>query len=195
MPQVCSHNGAQRNVAQIVLPPETDSVTAIPLSFNLTNLALPPGMLEAWSNGTIYVPPQLAFAGVVNGEAGDGNLRPFRGDLLNSLYVRLQLGATVKSLNLPVGNTSANLSTLRLALPGGYTCVEIGDAPALQRGVWLISNIACALGGHPRRLGLFLAHRREQSCRYLADGRPFKRLAANHAVFRGPGPALNFCKV
>ncbi|CAE8611958.1 unnamed protein product, partial [Polarella glacialis] len=145
---VCAHSGAYQNMADLSLPLTMSPVSNLtgPLRLVLSQLALPPGGffpgrvgLElrsatgegsdwAWSQGLLlYAPPTLAFGGVVGSQVGDGNERPFRGDFSNILYVRLQLGANLRSQ--PVVENGNFTAGLELKLPNGYTCTEVSTAP------------------------------------------------------------------
>lgn len=91
--------------------------------------------------------------------AGDGNARPFRGDLGNELYVHARLGSTLRALD------EDSVATLTVRLPRGYMCVSAtsdvprslsifggtatsspayGSSPGLlDVGTWSCANEAC----------------------------------------------------
>jgi len=143
---LCAYDGAQRNVVKVVLPQELDNVdNATALKMTISGLTPPlggmfPSRLAAELTGSddlrphytrssgrlVYVPPNLIFGSIVNAIDGDGNDRPFRGDHLNVLYVRLVLGATIRSQPMSAQTAAA----LEVLLPNGYTCVEVGESPS-----------------------------------------------------------------
>jgi hypothetical protein len=147
-PSTCTatvvQQGAQSNVIYIKLPSEMDDIyDTIKHQFYITKLTLPAGgyfpnrvaaqIGKQDDTKPDYVISGGAFlwkqpnSGVTIGELvtrpGDGNDKPFKEDVGNTVYARLLLGATLHAARED-GEASFSIS-----LPPGYTCVHASEVP------------------------------------------------------------------
>lgn len=142
-----AYDGARRNVANIVLPAGMDEVGGgnETLRVTISGLTWPEGgMFPARPHAELsradglmpsyvivggkllYMPPQLTFGGLVSTLVGDGSDRPFRGDKSNALFVRIVLGATLRS-QPPRTDGLAGLARFTIMMPNEYACAEVGS--------------------------------------------------------------------
>jgi hypothetical protein len=145
---VCSHLGAQRNMLKILLPLNMDSITETDkLKVIVPDLVLPSGgtfpiRLGGQLSNTneekpqyiistgkfLYVPPNLLFGGIVDTESGNGNQKPFKAQQFNEVYVRLRLGANLRTHASTSGGVEGDAS-FSVVLPSAYTCADVLTVP------------------------------------------------------------------